>query len=73
MLHVHTKRRSGAYASSRQDTDYAGAGVVRSYDPRSTTRGTACLAWMCVQAVLKPRSTPLGPVPERLFFGYEGV
>jgi hypothetical protein len=50
-----------------------GPGVVRSYDPRSTTRGTACLAWMWVQAVLKPRSTPLGPVPERLFFGYEGV
>jgi hypothetical protein len=27
--------------------------VVRRYDPRSTTRGTACLAWMCVQGDLK--------------------
>jgi hypothetical protein len=30
-----------------------GPGVVRSYDPRSTTRGTACLAWMCIQGDLK--------------------
>jgi hypothetical protein len=25
ILHLHIKMRSGAYASSRQDTDYAGA------------------------------------------------
>ena|SRR5215203_5068276 len=30
-----------------------GAGVVRSFDPGSVTRGTACLASVCVQAVLK--------------------
>jgi hypothetical protein len=30
MLHVLTELRSGAYAASRQDTDYAGRGVVRS-------------------------------------------
>jgi hypothetical protein len=42
------KLRSGAYASSRQDTDYAGAGVVRRFDPGSVTRGTACLASVCV-------------------------
>jgi hypothetical protein len=34
-LHVRIKRRSDAYASLRQDTDYAGAGVVRSSWGRS--------------------------------------
>jgi hypothetical protein len=34
MLHVHTKRRSGAYASSLQDTDYAGAGGGQEFRPR---------------------------------------
>jgi len=43
MLRIRLKMRSGAYASSRQDTDYAGPGVVRSFDPGSVTRGTACL------------------------------
>jgi hypothetical protein len=32
VLRVHIKMRSGAYASSRQDTDYAG-GVGRSFGP----------------------------------------
>jgi hypothetical protein len=31
----------------------AGRGVVRSYDPRSTTGDPACLTWMCVQGDLK--------------------
>ena len=53
MLRVRIKMRSGAYASSRQDTDYAGAGVVRSFDPGSVTRGTACLTSVCVQGDLK--------------------
>src|ERR671914_522075 len=43
-LRCHTLGRS-------EDIDTEG--VVRSYDPRSTRRGTACLTWMCVQAVLK--------------------
>jgi hypothetical protein len=30
-----------------------GRGVVRRFDPGSVTRGTACLTWVCVQAVLK--------------------
>jgi hypothetical protein len=30
-----------------------GPGVVRSYDPRSTTRGTACLTSVCVHGDLK--------------------
>ena len=34
MLHVRTQRRSGAYASSRQDTEYAGAGVSQEFRPR---------------------------------------
>jgi len=28
-------------------------GVVRSYCPRSTTRGTACLTSVCIQGDLK--------------------
>jgi hypothetical protein len=43
MMRTDLRMRSGAYASSRQDTDYAEQGVVRSYDPRSTTEGPACL------------------------------
>jgi hypothetical protein len=46
------KMRSGQYAALRQDAD-TGAGVVRSFDPGSVTRGTACLTQVCVQAVLK--------------------
>ena len=30
-----------------------GQGVVRSFDPGSVTRGTACLTWVCVQGDLK--------------------
>jgi hypothetical protein len=52
MLRVRKRMRSGAYASSRQDTDYTGGGVVRSFDPWSVTRGTACLTSVCVQADL---------------------
>jgi hypothetical protein len=48
LLRVHIKRRSGTYASSRQDTDYAGRGVVRSFDPGSVTRGTTCLTSVCI-------------------------
>jgi hypothetical protein len=54
MLDVRIKMRLGAYASSRQDTDAdTGGGVGRRFDPGSVTRGTACLAWMCVQGDLK--------------------
>jgi hypothetical protein len=45
--------RSGAYASSCQATDDTGVGVVRSFDPGSITRGTACLTSVCVQSDLK--------------------
>jgi hypothetical protein len=34
MLHMRIMMRSGAYASSRQGTDYTGGGVVRSLGPR---------------------------------------
>ena len=34
-------------------TPTGGQGVVRSYDPRSTTGGTACLTSVCVQGDLK--------------------
>jgi hypothetical protein len=53
MRRVRIKKRSGAYASSRQDTDYTGGGVVRSFDPGSVTRGTACLTSVCTQGDLK--------------------
>jgi hypothetical protein len=55
MLRIRIKMRSGAYASSRQDTDYAGPGVVRSSRPRSITEGPAVLSWVCVLAVLRAR------------------
>jgi hypothetical protein len=51
MLHVCTEMRSGQYATPRQDAD-AGEGY-QDFRPRSTTRGTARLAWMCVQGDLK--------------------
>jgi hypothetical protein len=42
MLHVPTKRRSGAYASSRQDTDYAGTGGLSGvWAPGSNIESTA--------------------------------
>jgi hypothetical protein len=53
VLRVRIKMRSGAHASSRQDTDYAGAVVVRSYDPGSVTRGPACLTSVCIQGDMK--------------------
>jgi hypothetical protein len=52
MLRVHIKRRSGTYASSRQDTDYAGRGVVRSLGPGSNIEGLACLTSVCVYKVV---------------------
>jgi hypothetical protein len=46
MLRVRIKRRSGAYASSRQDTDYAGAGGGQEFMGRPNIRGPAVLTWM---------------------------
>ena len=48
--------------------------MVRSYDPRSTTGGTACLTWMCVQAILGrcPMCKALRAV-EGLLLGYKGI
>ena len=55
IAHLRIKMRLGGCAASSQNTDaYTGAGGIRSYDPRSTTRGTACLTWMFVQAILRP-------------------
>jgi hypothetical protein len=49
MLRLRIKVRSGAYASSRQDTDTdTGGGVVSSFDPGSVTKGTACLTRMWI-------------------------
>ena len=61
MLHVRMMMCLGAYASSRQNTDDAGAGVVRSFDPGSITRGTTRLTSVCVQGDLKLCSIRLGP------------
>jgi hypothetical protein len=53
MMRVCIKVRSGAYASSRQDTDYAGAGGGQEFTVRPNIRGTACLTSVCVQGDLK--------------------
>ena len=45
VLHLRIKMRLGGYVASSQNTDTdTGVGVVRSFDPGSVTRGTACLA-----------------------------
>jgi hypothetical protein len=75
-LHVayRSKDALGAYASSRQDTDYTGGGVVRSFDPGAVTRGTACLTSVCIQAVLKAVIYgQAGRLVETTFSGYRGV
>ncbi len=52
--YVRIKLRLGACAASSQKTEAdTGVGVVRSFDPGSVTRGTACLTWVCVQGDLK--------------------
>jgi hypothetical protein len=44
MLDVRIETRLGGYADSSQNDDAdTGGGVVRSFDPGSVTRGTACL------------------------------
>ena len=48
MLHVRIEMRLGAYASSRQDTDYAGAGGGQEFGPGSTIEGPACLIQVCI-------------------------
>jgi hypothetical protein len=48
MLDLRIKMRLGAYASSRQDTDYTGGGVVRSSRGRLITEGPPVLTLMCV-------------------------
>ncbi len=43
-LHLRMKMRlGGCVASSQNDDIDTGVGVVRSFDPGSVTRGTACL------------------------------
>src|SRR5918999_28601 len=48
MSHLRIIMRSGGCVASRQDTDYAGGGVVRSFDPGSVRRGLDAQASMCV-------------------------
>ena len=48
--------------------------MVRSFDPRSVTRGTACLTSVCVQGVLKaPIYGQARRVVDIPFVGYRGV
>jgi hypothetical protein len=66
MLHVRIKMRLGAYASSRQDTDYAGAGgVVRSFDPGSVRRAPVGLSSVCIQAICRARPGSAALWPSR--------
>jgi hypothetical protein len=51
-----------------------GGGVVRSFDPGSVTRGTACLTSMGVKGDLKPvMYGQASRVLETTFFGYRDV
>jgi hypothetical protein len=49
------KMHPGAYASSRQDTDYTGSGVGTSSWGRSVSRGPAVQTSMCIEAGLSRR------------------
>jgi hypothetical protein len=54
LLHVRIKMRlGGCVASSQNDDADTGGGVVRSFDPGSVTRGTACLTSVYVQGDLE--------------------
>jgi hypothetical protein len=75
MLHLRIKMRLGGCAASSQNTDTdTGVGVVRSYDPRSTMRGTACLTSVCLQGDLKAAIYGQARrVLETTFFAYRDV
>ena len=70
MLHLRIKMRLGGCVASSQNTDAdRGPGVVRCFDPGSVTRGTASLAWMCIQGDLKALEYgQAGRVVETTFF-----
>jgi hypothetical protein len=75
MLHVRIEMRLGGCVAFSQniDTD-TGPGVVRRYDPRSTTRGTACLTWVCLQGDIKASiHGQARSVLETTSFGYRDV
>jgi hypothetical protein len=64
----------GILSEHRRRYGERGRGVGRSFDPRSTTRGTACLTKVCVQGDLKAViHAQAGRVLETTFFGYRGV
>ena len=65
MLHVCIKMRLGAYASSRQDTDYAGAGVVTSLGPRVEYRRSGLPDIDVYTSRFESRNTRLGPSDRR--------
>jgi hypothetical protein len=59
--------------SQNTNTD-TGGGVVRSFDPGSVTRGTACLTSVCIQADLKAvEYGQAGRVLETTSFGYRDL
>jgi hypothetical protein len=69
-----TMRLGGCVASSQNDDADTGGGVVRSFDPGSVTRGTACLTSVCIQADLKAvEYGQAGRVLETTSFGYRAV
>jgi hypothetical protein len=75
MLHLRIKMRlGGCVASSQNDDADTGVGVVRSFDPGSVTRGSACLTSVCVQGDLKAFVYGQARrVLETTFFGYRDV
>jgi hypothetical protein len=71
--HVRIKMCSGAYPASCRNTAN-GAGVGRSYGPRSIIRGPAVLASVCVEADLSHCLTyGVRRGVEGLFVGYRDV
>jgi hypothetical protein len=74
MLHVRTEMRSGAYASSCQDTDYAGPGDRQEFGtPVHDERYGLSDIGVCISR-FQGRYIWLGPgVVEELFVGYNGL
>src|SRR5918992_2146925 len=75
MFHLRIMMRSGGCVAFSQNTDTdTRVGVVRSFDPGSVTRGTACLTSVCIQGDLKAFICGQARrVVGTTFFGYGGV
>jgi hypothetical protein len=75
IAHLRIMMRLGGCVAFSQNTDTdTGVGVVRSFDPGSVTRGTACLTSVCVQGDLEAVIYgQVRRVVETTFLGYRDV